>query len=295
MCKAFSFYHLFNLNFKKMKSFKLILSILFFSVVITSCKKKTIDPVPTPTPTPDPYAAYVKVGETFIIGAKAKAVVYSTHALHTGYNNIFVVFYDSADGSKLSSGHMSITPMMDMGTMQHSAPVENFTDSLPSGGMFRSNVVYSMPGTASEWSLQIAFHNHKNDLEGTGKLGTAVANLTPARLISTTIAADSNAKVFISWIAPDTAKVGINNFEIVLHQKASMMSFPPIENYTIAIEPFMPSMGHGSPNNVNPVHTGNGHYTGKVNFTMNGLWQVKLKLYKNGTLLTDSLYFETTL
>ncbi len=56
----------------------------------------------------------------------------------------------------------------------------------------------------------------------------------------------------------------------------------------------MISMGHGAPNNVNPMHIGKGHYMGKVNFTMSGSWNVKLKIYENGTLISESLLFEIT-
>lgn len=278
-----------------MKFIHIVFTFLICSISFIACQKKTIDPVKPPTPAIDPTASLVKIGETYITGAKARAVVFASHALQTGYNKIYVVFYDSANGSKLLSGHISITPMMNMGSMQHSSPVENITDTLPLNGLFTSYVVFSMPGSAAEWSLSIAFHNHSNDLEGSGKLGVGVVASTPPRFISTVLSADSNAKVFISWVAPDTAKVGINTFELVLHKKVSMMDFPGIEDYTIEIEPTMPSMGHGSPNNVNPVHTGNGHYTGKVNFTMNGLWNIKLKIYKNGLLLSDSQFFEVTL
>ena len=89
--------------------------------------------------------------------------------------------------------------------------------------------------------------------------------------------------------------VGINNFEIVLHYKNSAMEYLSAEEYTVAIEPTMPSMGHGSPNNVNPVHVGKGHYKGEVNFTMTGLWRIKLRIYKNGTLVSDDQFFEVTL
>jgi hypothetical protein len=54
-------------------------------------------------------------------------------------------------------------------------------------------------------------------------------------------------------------------------------------------------MGHGSPNNVNPVHDAYGHYKGKLNFTMTGLWRIQLKLYKGGKLLTDQIFFDITL
>jgi hypothetical protein len=61
---------------------------------------------------------------------------------------------------------------------------------------------------------------------------------------------------------------------------------------TVEITPEMPSMGHGSPNNVNPVHTGNGHYKGTVNFTMTGDWRIHLKLTRNGRLISDKAYFD---
>ncbi len=46
----------------------------------------------------------------------------------------------------------------------------------------------------------------------------------------------------------------------------------------------MPSMGHGSPNNVNPVHRELGHYHGSVNFTMTGDWLVELDFVKGDSL-----------
>jgi len=52
----------------------------------------------------------------------------------------------------------------------------------------------------------------------------------------------------------------------------------------------MPSMGHGSPNNVNPVLTKNGHYKGKVNFTMTGDWRINLELNKDGK--TTKTFFD---
>ena len=84
--------------------------------------------------------------------------------------------------------------------------------------------------------------------------------------------------------------VGINDFEFTLHKKVSMMSFPADSSYTSTIYPWMPSMGHGSPNNVDPSHIGMGHYNGDVNFTMTGDWQIKVYLHKNGQ--TDSTYFD---
>lgn len=263
-----------------------------------SCKKNNTVPETIsddPNTLSDPTANMTKLGEVYVTGANAKALVYTSGNLQTGYNEIYVSLYDSTDGSKLTRGHFDIVPMMNMGMMQHSCPVENSEDTLAKNGLFRAAVVFSMPGTSLQWSLKLYFHNHKNEKEGMGQLGVNVVASNPVRFKSAVLPLDSNSKVFISMILPGTPKVGINDISFVLHRSVSMMDFPPLENYSIEIEPYMPGMGHGSPNNINPLHTGIGHYTGKANFTMTGLWQVKLKLFKNGILISNDQYFEITL
>lgn len=259
-----------------------------------SCKKNNTAPEEV-TETPNPTENLTKMGETYIVGAKAKAVIYSKKPFETGYNEVFIALFDSIDGSRLSNGHFGITPMMDMGAMQHSCPVENTEETTTTNGYFRTAVIFSMPGNATQWSLNLSFHNHKNNLEGLGALGVNVISSSPTRFKSTVLSLDSNSSVFISLVGLSNPQVGINDFEITIHKKVSMMSFPAIDNYSVEIVPEMPSMGHGSPNNVNPVLTSNGHYVGKVNFTMTGLWRINLKLFKNGTLISSDQYFETTL
>jgi len=278
-----------------MKTFNKALLLLAIISITFSCKKNNDIEPEEETVTNSPTNNLTKIGETYILGAKAKAVIYSTKPLETGYNEIYVSLYDSIDGSQLNAGHFDIMPMMDMGTMVHSSPVENTEDTVTTNGYFKSAVIFSMPGTSSQWSLDLMFHNHKNGLDGTGSIGVDVVSSSPSKFKSTVVALDNSRKVFISLIQPKTPQVGINNFEVVLHEKSSMMSYPTVEDYTIEIVPEMPSMGHGSPNNVNPVHVGNGHYVGKVNFTMTGLWNVKLNLYKNGSLVSSDQYFEITL
>ena len=94
----------------------------------------------------------------------------------------------------------------------------------------------------------------------------------------------------MSLIEPSTFKVGINDMEIAIYKRASMMSFPADSSLAVILTPEMPTMGHGSPNNINPVHTGNGHYKGKVNFTMTGMWYLNLD-FMSGTAVADSTQF----
>jgi hypothetical protein len=73
-----------------------------------------------------------------------------------------------------------------------------------------------------------------------------------------------------------------------------MMAFPAVSNCDVTIEPSMPSMGHGSPNNINPVHMADGHYMGSVNFTMDGEWLIEVSVLEGSTEI-GAIDFEVTL
>ena len=162
------------------KLFKPLL-IVVITVFALGCKDEDkTEPKPT-------ASNLIKIGETYILGANAKATVYAEKALETGYNELFVALTDSTDGSTLTKGHLHINPMMDMGMMKHSTPIENTGDSTPTNGYYKVPVVFIMAGTSSQWSLGISFHNHKNDMEGEGKLGVEVINSTPTKITNTTI------------------------------------------------------------------------------------------------------------
>ena len=74
-----------------------------------------------------------------------------------------------------------------------------------------------------------------------------------------------------------------------------MMDWPAEPYLSVEIEPEMPAMNHGSPNNVNPSSIGDGHYLGVVNFTMTGWWRVNMTI-KNGegSIISDDSYFDIT-
>ncbi len=279
-----------------MKKFKRVLPIVALSVLFFACKKEEIqEPIEEPAVVSSPTDDLLKIGDTYVVGAKTKATVYATSKLQTGYNTLYIQFSDSADGSIITSGQLTATAMMDMGSMKHSTPIENSDVTAPSDGLFKVGVVFIMPGKNTEWSLDLNFKNNKTNLTGLGKIGVEVLDATPSKMKSTVLPLDGNKKVFISLLEPETGKVGINDFQITIHEKLSMMSFPPAEGYSVKIVPEMPSMGHGSPNNVDPVHTGKGHYAGKVNYTMTGLWYIHIHLYKNDSLISSDQYFEMTL
>lgn len=272
-----------------------MMMVIAAALTLSSCKKEDIaTPISNPT-TADSIipSSFIKIGETYVIGAAAKAVIYAEANLSVGYQKLYTALYDSVTNKRLTNGHFELTPIMDMGSMIHSAPIENIEgDTMPNKQLWQAATVFTMGGN---WKLNIQFHNHTNNLEGEGEAMVSVSTPTNSVMKSFIVAADDSAKVFVSLIKPTAAKIGLNDFEIAIHKKASMMSFPAVENYTVEINPIMPSMGHGSPNNVNPTHTGNGHYMGKVNFTMTGLWRVNLIIKKDGVIIDNSQYFDITL
>jgi hypothetical protein len=275
--------------------FKTILAITFATILLATnaCKKEeTTTVTPTPVIVDQIPSTYKLMGETYILGAAAKAKVYAEKDFFVGYNKIFVAMFDSVSNTRLTDGHFDVIPMMDMGMMKHSAPVEITEESIPSDKFWKAAIVFIMPSSAGKWTLNMAFHNHKTDKEGEGELEVNVINPTTS-VMKSFIASDST-KLFVTLIQPTTPKIGLNNFEISIHKK-DMMDFPAVNDYTVEIEPTMPSMGHGSPNNVNPVFTSMGHYVGKVNFTMTGLWNVKLTLKKNGVTIDNKQSFDITL
>ncbi|MFN8258359.1 MAG: FixH family protein [Bacteroidales bacterium] len=274
--------------------FKLLkyLVIFTFSVVFVSCQKEN-------EVTPDPLDGLTKLSEGYAVGASAKVEIWAKNNYFTGYNKLVVVLYDSLNPTeKITDAHIHFMPLMtmDMGDMikEHACPVEN-PDETAIDDVFPGAVVFTMPSTMDgSWKLGVSVHNHKYDKEGEVEFDITV-NSPDVSVLSMFTTSEAEPKTLIlSLLEPMSPVVGMNTIEFTIHQKASMMDFPADDSYTIEITPEMPSMGHGSPNNENPVNDGNGHYKGKVNFTMTGEWKVNVVVKKDGVAVSDGLYFMIT-
>jgi hypothetical protein len=266
--------------------------ILLATIILSGCKKED-NPVTSETPS-DPFAGLIKISESYAAGAGMKVQLWSKTALFTGYNNVYVAVLDSVKGTLVTDAHIQLNPMMDMGTMKHSAPYENPSSTIAVNSLFPCQIVFIMASMGGSWAVDVDVHNHITNKDGAATLSVTVSEKNPAVLRSI-VAKNDSAKLFVSYLPPSSLKVGINDFEISIHKRSSMMSFPADSGYTVVVTPEMPSMGHGSPNNVNPTHTGIGHYKGKMNFTMTGDWRINLDIYKNGAVVDTTMYFDVTL
>lgn len=262
--------------------------IILLSILFVSCEKEN-DLKPNTN-------NYLKVGEGVSSGSSFNVEFYSIDSLFVGYNKVYLKITDKNSGQSVNQATMVLRPLMDMGTFTHACPFENPGTSLNSDGYFEGVILFSMIGTNS-WSLTV-------DISANGKSETIlfpigkVISTMPVRKI---VAIDSLSigagkwmitKYPISLVLPKVWKVGQNSFEITAHRMESKMSFPAATDLTFEIIPEMPSMGHGSPNNLNPVHTSNGHYVGSVNFTMTGAWRINMIVKKGDKTVTNKAWFD---
>jgi len=211
--------------------------------------------------------------------------VFADDALTVGYNRLYVRTTD-LNGNTIDQAPNTLMPHMYMPSMEHAAPMESLGASSLGEGIYEYAMVFTMPseGEMMRWEIWL-------DVEGQElKMPITVAPSSKKRMFSF-VSETSGKKLFIALVDPQEPKVGINDFELAIFEKKSMMEWPPVDYCTISFEPEMPSMGHGSPNNEYPVSIGNGHYKGKVNFTMDGLWQLNLIINENN-IEEGSGYFE---
>lgn len=256
--------------------------------ILSSCQKDNSIEIE------DPKNKLVKIADAFAIGSSAKVELWSDTELKTGYQKLFIALSDSVSGKVLNRSSVQILPMMDMdinGTkMSHSAPLENPENIDAENTLFACAAVFTMPssGESGKWRMIVLVKKEGQTKYGKAEMTIQVKQSDPDRVKNITAA--DGSKLIIAYISPSSPKVGVNDFEIVVFKKQDMMTFPAENNYSINMTPEMLSMGHGSPNNVNPALTKNGHYKGKVNFTMTGDWRINLELNKEGK--STSMFFD---
>lgn len=203
-----------------------------------------------------------------------------TEMIDMGYTPLYVKVKDLS-GNAVENAMVSFMPMMDMGTMQHTTPfiqpVFNSTSKYYEGA-----VVFIMASSMGDWDLDVMV-----DSEAASFDMDVMMNPTGTKYVGSYTGTDGES-YFVTLVKPFDWTVGMNDVSFMVHKRESMMSFPPVSDFTIAMDPQMTSMGHGSPNNVSPTSAGDGFYNGKVNFTMTGDWRLNLDLIKAGDTIVQA-------
>lgn len=223
--------------------------------------------------------------------ANTKVTVFALDTLRVGYDSLYIQFADSASQTVLQTMNVTVTPMMYMTTMSHSSPVEQCVMPSAVNNFFPCAAVFTMPSNAMEpWKIKVGFVDTIRHVNGTVEIPVTILNSSMVNILT----APDSTRYFVTMKSMAAPKVGANMCEYLVHKKQTMMSFPPVTDVLLEMTPDMPSMGHGSPGNVNPAHTSMGHYKGTVNFTMTGEWRITL-LLKKGTATMGTAVFWITL
>lgn len=264
-----------------MKSILTSWALLGFLVLTVACSN---DDDVTPTVEPD----LLMVAEAAAQGIRAE--VYAEEPLFVGYNRLQLSITDD-EGNPLS-GNIAINPVMDMGPMdhgdhgghgehmEHSCPHDYPDGPSVKNGTVLFNVAFVMPsGELGTWALNVTFQGK------TVEVPIAVIQPEWSKMVSFTHGPEeSKTGYFVFLVEPRAPQVGQNDLQLAIYKRANMFDWPPVDGLEVEMTPWMPSMDHGSPNNVDPKDTGNGMYLGKVNFTMTGDWQIRLKIINNGVV-----------
>jgi YtkA-like len=271
-----------------MKTILSKISILFFVIIsLLSCKDEV------KVTAVHPLEGLIKLKEGYAAGAKVE--VWGKKNFFQGYNNLTVVLLDSTNTKDtIKDAHIHFLPFMTMPMMQHACPVEN-PDETAINGVFPGAISFVMASMGGTWDLGMEIHNHKIDKEATVMFSNITVD-SPTNTILRVFNTPANGVLVLSLLQPLTPKVGVNDIEFTINRKLSALEWPADSTFTLSINPTMPSMGHGSPNNVNPIHYKNGHYKGKVNFTMTGQWKIDVVLNNDTTIgKSTDRYFNITL
>ena len=222
-------------------------------------------------------------------------------ALEQGYNAITLRIKNKTTNEYEDNATITWSPVMHMTSMMHSCPKSEVTRTPLKETLYNGYIVFQMAQNTTEyWDLQINY-----TIDDVAYSETAVIDVpASAKQRVTTFTGSDNVRYILALVDPSDPKVAINDVTFGLFKIQSMMSFPIVDDYTVKIDPRMPSMGnHSSPNNVNLTQGADDLYHGKLSLTMTGYWKINLQLLNpsdevlKGEEITESvtassIYFE---
>ncbi|MFD2904552.1 FixH family protein [Sphingobacterium anhuiense] len=213
--------------------------------------------------------------------------LWTPDSLTNKFESLYLKFEDGK-GNPVSDLAVDYEITMDMGMMAHGGPYSPLVNK--GKGIYQADVVFimaNMKDMGKGWLFKTLLIG--KDKSDTLTFALPVQQTTIPRTIATGTTTDD--RVFVSCLIPNEVESGKHNIEFALH-KMDKETFTNLDGYTIAVEPFMPAMKHGSSENEDAESKGNGRYSGLVNFTMPGDWFIRVKLLKNGkTVSQDSLVY----
>ena len=246
---------------------KKISLIVIFSVFITSCNSDDSTPIIETTP-------LVKIQE--LQNSNHTIELYSENGrLEQGYNAISLKIKDKQTNQFIDNASVNWLPVMHMTSMKHSCPYSE-VQKANGTSFYKGYMVFQMAQNNTEyWELTVNYTIDKVAYSVTDKI--QVFSSEKQRV--TSFLGEDNVRYILALIEPSRPEVKTNNITMGLFKMDDMMHFSVVNEYTIKIDPRMPSMGnHGSPNNENLSQGTDLFYHGKLSLTMTGYWKINLQV-----------------
>lgn len=201
--------------------------------------------------------------------------------LQQGYNAISMRIKDNDTGAYITNAQFNWIPVMHMMSMTHSCPASVPVRTPDTETLYNGFIIFQMAQNDVEyWTIQIDY-----TIEGTAY--SVNSNLeVPAsdNQRVTSFMGGDGTRYIVALVGPTNPEVAVNEMTVAVYKMQSMMSFVPVEGYSIQIDPRMPGMGnHGSPNNTDLVYLpADGLYHGNLSLTMTGYWCINMVLRNSG-------------
>ncbi|MFA5557795.1 MAG: hypothetical protein WCY06_09055 [Flavobacteriaceae bacterium] len=196
--------------------------------------------------------------------------------LQQGYNAISLRIKDKNSDNFVTDASINWNPIMYMTDKQHSCPKSEVVKSVGKQNLYNGYIIFQMASNDSEyWKLTIDYSINGNDYSVSETI--QVESSDKQRV--TSFMGTDNVRYVLAIVEPSSPAVAVNDMIVGLFRMENMMNFSVVDDYTIKIDPRMPSMGnHGSPNNVDLTQKADGFYHGKLSLTMTGYWKINLQL-----------------
>jgi len=170
-----------------------------------------------------------------------------------------------------SAGWQSLSPMLvfETATAVWRSPIEAQVSD-------EAGIVYAVPPPNEEgqWFLEV---------EGSTSAGH-ISLRTPVVVEEDIwVRPDDAQGLLVAWVAPTTPKTGNDAFEVALYRYVNGQ-FEAVTDASLDLYPYMDmggGEGHSTPFSP-PVHIGEGHYRGDVNFIMSGGWDMTVIVTLDG-------------
>ena len=203
-------------------------------------------------------------------------------ALGTGANALYAKVTVTATGAAVTSAALTIMPMMDMVTMQHSCPVTGPFEYDATDALYATGAVFQMAGT---WTATVTL-TPSGGSPVTATFSTLTVTDTGSAKSFTVGSGMMAVKYVLSMNFVSAPVVGLNPIAVALYSTTDMgMTFTPVNDASFVLDPQMPSMGHGLPGSINPTLVADGVYSGKLSFSMPGAWETTVTVNRGGATL----------